>query len=299
MRNSKRERTLATLMCLVALGCPKNSDSKPPQANPPIESVVDNAWLTCDECRNDEAEKVRQLGERALPALKEVLAKGPPPAVVEAERRALDKRYEQLEKVSKVRPDLKPKMSKEQLINLYLGAQENVYKVRSAQSLGDIGGPEAKAALEEALANPDQSEEVKKAVREQLDRLSCAQQLADPQLVAGGYEHYTTPDGEFSRYNLAVANRTAYAPELWTPAPDLPPCGQNTESSRTWVEIFSGVGQRVYGFCALTDSAQLDEIWFAVRRGEPPPNGVYIELQDRRCSKTYRSNIVEITPAEP
>ena len=55
---------------------------------------------------------------------------------------------------------------------------------------------------------------------------------------------------------------------------------------------------RIYGFCALTDSASLNKIWFAVPQGTAPPASVYIVIRDRLCSANYVSNTVA-TPAPP
>jgi hypothetical protein len=59
-------------------------------------------------------------------------------------------------------------MSKDELVGLYLRGYIDRFKVRGARALGRIGGDEAKAALEQALADPNNSESVKRVIREAL-----------------------------------------------------------------------------------------------------------------------------------
>jgi hypothetical protein len=122
----------------------------------------------------------------------------------------------------------------------------------------------------------------------------CYPNLPSPVLTLAGTEDYTTSSGEFTRYKIPVTNWNAYPSELFQAAPDLPPCGLNTESSRTWVDIFDLRGNRLYGFCALAAPSNLQNLWFAVKKGETPPQGVYIVLKDRRCNQDYTSNRVTI-----
>jgi hypothetical protein len=90
---------------------------------------------------------------------------------------------------------------------------------------------------------------------------------------------------------MNVVNWSDYPEELFEPAPDLPPCGLNTNASRTWVRIFRADGTYIYGFCAFSSPSNLTLLWFAVPRGEAPPDEVYITLIDRLCGITYRSNL--------
>ena len=120
----------------------------------------------------------------------------------------------------------------------------------------------------------------------------CYLNLSSPELIVTGTEDYEANGQEFTRYLLSVTNRSIFPNELFEPAPDLPPCGLNSNASRTWVHIYNGeTGARIYGFCALRLPEHLDSIWFAVPRGEAPPPAVYISLEDRRCDITYTSNL--------
>ncbi len=119
---------------------------------------------------------------------------------------------------------------------------------------------------------------------------SCDLDLPSPVLVFSGTEDYTVDEVEYTRYKLSVSNRDAFPDGLFEASPDLPPCGLNASSARTWVDIYDNNDNRLYGFCALGSSDDLDDIWFALPRGQTPPASVYIVLNDRECQSEYRSN---------
>ena len=122
---------------------------------------------------------------------------------------------------------------------------------------------------------------------------AMAQSTANPQLVLTGVEHYQAGGAPFTRYRFDVANKDQFPPAMFAPAPDLPPCGRNTNASRSWVDIFDQFGKRLYGFCALGTPQDLGTIWFALPEGVAPPSWVYIVINDRRTDRKYKSNLAE------
>jgi len=106
---------------------------------------------------------------------------------------------------------------------------------------------------------------------------------------------YTANGKNWIRYRYDVFNKAAYPAEMFAPAPTLPPCGSNTNSSRTWVDFFDSTGRRLYGFCALGKPDDLGKIWFALEEGVIPPSYVYIELDDRQTNTKYKSNLADTT----
>jgi len=108
-------------------------------------------------------------------------------------------------------------------------------------------------------------------------------------------EPYTAGGKNWIRYRYDVANKEEYPAEMFAAAPSLPPCGSNTNSSRTWVDFFDSTGKRLYGFCALGSPANLGKLWFALEEGVIPPSYVYIELNDRQANKKYKSNLADTT----
>jgi hypothetical protein len=129
------------------------------------------------------------------------------------------------------------------------------------------------------------------------DDHQCYRDLPNPRLELLGVEDYSVGGETFTRYQLSVTNWGSYPDDLFEPSPDLPPCGLNTESSRTWIDIFNQDDGRIYGFCALSASEDLTGLWFSVKLGDAPPDSVYIVMTDRRCDLSYVSNKVSIRPA--
>jgi hypothetical protein len=123
-----------------------------------------------------------------------------------------------------------------------------------------------------------------------------AQSLPNPILFLTGQEEYRTSSGSFVRYRFDVLNKSAYPAAMFAPAPQLPPCGHNANSSRSWVDFFTSRGQRLYGFCALNSPDRLGAIWFALPVGTVPPSYVYIEINDRQTNTRLRSNLADTTP---
>ena len=117
--------------------------------------------------------------------------------------------------------------------------------------------------------------------------------LPNPILYLEGMEAYSSGGKDWIRYKYDVLNKDQYPPEMFAAAPGLPPCGLNTNSSRTWVDFFDSTGTRLYGFCALGSPADLGNIWIAFEEGTVPPSWVYIELNDRQANLKYRSNLAE------
>ena len=123
---------------------------------------------------------------------------------------------------------------------------------------------------------------------------SAFQPVPNPILYLTGTEGYQAGGQTFIRSRYDVFNKQAYPAAMFAAAPSLPPCGRNTNSSRTWVDFYNGrTSQRIYGFCALGSPADLGSIWFALPEGEVPPSYVYIELNDRQTGTKYRSNLAD------
>src|SRR5687767_578300 len=76
------------------------------------------------------------------------------------------------------------------------------------------------------------------------DAASYAQRpLPNPVLFLEGVEYVKTGGKEFIRYHFAVENSSAYPDTMFAASPELPPCGQNTKASRTWVDVYAQDGK--------------------------------------------------------
>jgi hypothetical protein len=122
----------------------------------------------------------------------------------------------------------------------------------------------------------------------------AAQAQPNPILYLTSVEPYTVNGQNFVRYNYDVFNKDQYPAAMFAPAPGLPPCGLNANSSRSWVDFFENrTNRRIYGFCALGNPNNLGGIWFALPEGQLPPSYVYIKITDRQTNTTYQSNLAD------
>lgn len=119
--------------------------------------------------------------------------------------------------------------------------------------------------------------------------------IPNPVLAFDGQSYFESGGKKFTRYKYFVANSERFPKEMFAAAPDLPPCGKNAKSSRTWVDIYDQRGKRLNGFCALSSPDDLAGIWFAMESDVLPPSYIYIELTDRKTNTKYKSNLADTT----
>ena len=117
--------------------------------------------------------------------------------------------------------------------------------------------------------------------------------IPNPILYLTGTEAFQQGGKQYIRYKYDVFNKTDYPADMFAAAPSLPPCGANTKSSRTWVDIFDSRGKRIYGFCALSKPSDLNQLWFALEENVVAPSYVYIEMNDRQTNTKYKSNLAD------
>jgi len=117
--------------------------------------------------------------------------------------------------------------------------------------------------------------------------------LPNPILYLTATEPYSTGGKDWIRYKYDVFNKEAYPAAMFAAAPNLPPCGANTNAARSWVDIYDAAGKRLYGFCSLGRPADLGSLWFATEDGVIPPSYVYVEITDRQTNTKYRSNLAD------
>lgn len=125
--------------------------------------------------------------------------------------------------------------------------------------------------------------------------VASAPVIPNPVLYFLGPEYVEIGGKQMIRYHYDVENKNVYPDDMFAAAPNLPPCGSNTNSSRTWVDVYNQTGKRIYGFCAFSKSADLSKIWFAMEADVIPPSYIYIELNDRKTNTKYKSNLADTT----
>lgn len=97
-----------------------------------------------------------------------------------------------------------------------------------------------------------------------------------------------------NEYYLTVTNYSLFPDELFAPAPHLPPCGINDNSSRSWVTIYGNDDGQLYSNCIYNSASDLRKLRFAIDSTEVPPQAVYIEIIDRACNINYQSDMIQI-----
>ena len=58
--------------------------------------------------------------------------------------------------------------------------------------------------------------------------------IPNPVITFLGAEYLTVSGSQQTRYYFEVFNREDYPPDMFAASPKLPPCGSNTNASRTW-----------------------------------------------------------------
>lgn len=119
--------------------------------------------------------------------------------------------------------------------------------------------------------------------------------IPNPVLYLTGQEFFQSGGKSYVRFRFDVLNKASLPAALFTAAPSLPPCGANSNSSRTWVDVFDQRGRRLNGFCALQKPEDLSQVWFSLEENQVPPSWIYIELNDRQTNTKYKSNLAETT----
>jgi hypothetical protein len=117
--------------------------------------------------------------------------------------------------------------------------------------------------------------------------------VPNPVVIFTGAEYVSVNGVSQTRYHFDVTNKEAYPADMFAAAPSLPPCGQNTKASRTWIDIYDQRGNRLYGFCAIGKPENLNDIWFSIGTDVLAPSWIYIELTDRQTNTKYKSNLVD------
>jgi len=122
-------------------------------------------------------------------------------------------------------------------------------------------------------------------------------QIPSPQMVFDGTRDYDNGQYHLTTYWLNVVNRSEFPEEMFEPAPDLPPCGKNVNSSRSWIDVFDASHRRLYGFCGIKTTSELNKLSFTMQREQNPPEYVYIVITDRKTKRKFSSNLVPIRNA--
>ncbi len=123
-----------------------------------------------------------------------------------------------------------------------------------------------------------------------------ARELPDPALTVSHSEVSELHGRKTTRIFFSVSNWADYPDALFEPSPDLPPCGANANSSRTWVRVENELGRQIFGYCALGSPSALSRLSLVVPEHMPVPSQIRVVLRDRRTSRAYLSNLAAVPP---
>jgi hypothetical protein len=125
-----------------------------------------------------------------------------------------------------------------------------------------------------------------------INDVSAQTNIPSPKLSFVGTQDVINGENTRTIYWLSVDNRAEFADELFEESPDLPPCGRNTKSSRSWIQVNDSGGGQLYAFCAIKSTSELNKLSFTVRKDDIVPELVYIVITDRKTKKKYSSNLI-------
>ena len=116
-----------------------------------------------------------------------------------------------------------------------------------------------------------------------------------PEIILKGTEEFENNGETWTRYYLEIKNWQDFPSNLFEASPNLPPCGLNNNSSRSWVGIYDGdYNDVLINYCAISSPLDLQSLWFPVKKNSDPPITVYIVINDRLENKFYVSNEIVI-----
>ena len=114
-----------------------------------------------------------------------------------------------------------------------------------------------------------------------------------PQLALLGAEAIDINGKPHHWVSFTIKNWNQFRSTLFQPTPGLPPCGENTKSARAWLAIYnSDTNAYIYGYCAMSSSADLKDFGYAIPKSQSPPKQVYVVLTDRETNTVYQSNCI-------
>lgn len=123
---------------------------------------------------------------------------------------------------------------------------------------------------------------------------AVAQSLPTPEIRLVGVANVMNNGYAVKAYEIEVVNRAEYPNELFLGTNVLPPCGKNTNASRTWISIYSEQNLRLQGWCALKDNGELASLRFAIDARKPQPKELFIDIIDRFEGIVARSESIKI-----
>jgi hypothetical protein len=123
---------------------------------------------------------------------------------------------------------------------------------------------------------------------------AVGQSLPKPEIRLVGVEDRVSNGYAVKAYEIEVVNRAEYSNDLFMEAPVLPPCGQNANAARAWINIYGDREIRLQGWCNIKENGELASLRFNLPADRPQPKTMFINLIDRLEGIIVRSNTIKI-----
>jgi len=145
-------RVIPSLLTAFVLAATCSAGQQVGRGQPPggAAGIVER-WLECQECSAGELEAAVRLGQSAVISLAPSLVDGPLPAKRQSYEKYLRKMFADMKAYEKTHPKSVVPYSEDEFVRRDLAKYVNLYRVRAARALGEIGGPDAASALDRAL----------------------------------------------------------------------------------------------------------------------------------------------------
>ncbi len=150
------------------VACAVTTAQQPPQPPPRADTI--EAWLECVECDAGELQAVVKLGQSAVPRLGPSLLSGPPAAKQKSYEAYLRKMYADMKAYEKTHPKSVVPFTEDEFVKRDMAKYTNMYRVRAANALGEIGGTEAAQVLDKALTLPNLDTYVAMKIKQALSK---------------------------------------------------------------------------------------------------------------------------------
>lgn len=123
---------------------------------------------------------------------------------------------------------------------------------------------------------------------------ALGQNLPKPKLKLAGVADGVNNGSAVKVYEIEVVNRADISDEFFIAAPVLPPCGNNTNASRTWINLYDERDVRIHGWCTIRSNGELAGLRFMILASDQQPKKLFIDLVDRAEGRVLRSNKITI-----
>lgn len=157
-----------TIMVLFST-CTKNEqqDETPMQltaqeSGAALRAILD--YLECEECTDEEMQKVVKLGETATPTLIRIMNEGPAPVKMAEAESAIRDNYRNLEDFETDHKSSSVSATEREFVSTYLENYKASFQIKAIKALVPIGGETANTALRDFQQTQIERDDVRRTI---------------------------------------------------------------------------------------------------------------------------------------